>query len=80
MNATDIAKKAASLVVGTAVGTVITKSLIANAPATEKFKIAEISGALGGWIFAEKFEPQTDKLVDNLIAARRRNRIKNTNK
>lgn len=68
MTPIEIARLAAKLIVGTAVGTFTTRAVIANAPATRKFKTAEMTGALTGAVVATKLEPKTDKIVDDIFA------------
>jgi hypothetical protein len=65
MTKRQIAKLAANIVVGTAIGSFVTKAILANAPATEKFKTAEMTGMLVGSVAASKLRPTTDKLVDD---------------
>lgn len=60
-----ITKYAAKAVVMSVAGSAITKALLAAIPATSNYKIAEISGAVGGWVVSEKLEPHTDQLVDD---------------
>lgn len=67
MDKRTLAKVAAKLIVGTAAGNFITKTLQANAPATQNFKVAEMTGTLGGFVVSEKLEPHTNKLVDDLF-------------
>jgi hypothetical protein len=75
MDTRHIAKIAAKIVVGTTVGSFVTKALIANIPQTEKLKTAEMTGLLVGAVTADKLQPFTDKLVDDYFD--RRNAKKN---
>jgi hypothetical protein len=67
MDKRTIAKFGAKLIVGTTVGSAVTKALIANAPKTEKLKVAEMTGAVAGYVAQEQLEPLTDQLVDALF-------------
>lgn len=66
----DIAKIAVRIVTSTAIGTAVTKSMVANVPATEKLKTAEMSGALAGYVLGEALQPYTDAAVDRWFDAR----------
>jgi hypothetical protein len=70
MNKRQIAKTFASIVVATVVGSFVTKSLIANAPVTEKLHAADMTGMLAGAVASNKLQPQTDKIVDNFFNRR----------
>jgi len=70
MNKREVVKFAAKTVVQTVAGSTITKALLRTIPATEQYKIAEITGIVGGWYVGEKLEPQTDLLVDNYFNQR----------
>jgi len=65
MDKRTLSKYAAKLVVGTTVGSLVTKALIANAPKTEKYKVAEMTGAMAGYVAQEQMAPLTDAWVDD---------------
>lgn len=75
MDKRQITKTAAKIVVGTTVGSFVTKALIANIPPSEKLKTAEMTGVLVGAVTADKLQPHTDKIVDDFFD--RRNAKKN---
>lgn len=49
-------------------GQAVEKSMLYVAPKTKKFKTAEFTGAVAGWMIAEQLEPKTDQLVEDLFA------------
>lgn len=67
MNKRVFTKFLAKTIVASAAGKAITKALLRSIPATERYNIAEISGAVGGWYISEKLEPTTDDLVDKFF-------------
>lgn len=64
MNKRDIAKTAVTIIVATTVGTVVSKTLLANVPSSRNLKIAEMTGALTGAVVADKIHLRTDMYVD----------------
>lgn len=70
MNKRLIVKYAAKTIVMSVAGSTITKTLIAAFPQSERYNIAEITGAIGGFVIGEKLEPTTDKLVDDFFDKR----------
>lgn len=75
MDKRQLAKTAAKIVVGTTVGSFVTKALIANIPPTEKLKAAEMTGLLVGAVTADKLQPFTDKIVDDFFDRREAKKI-----
>lgn len=67
MNKRTFVKYLVKTIVMSAAGKAITRSLVSAVPATERYNIAEITGAVGGWYISEKLEPQTDELVDKFF-------------
>jgi uncharacterized protein YcfJ len=65
MDKRDLSKKAAEIVVGTTVGSFITRALVRQFPSTQKYKLAEMTGALGGYYVAETLRPTTDQICDD---------------
>lgn len=61
----SVTKLVAHTIVATMAASAITKTLVTNVPVTQKLKIAEITGYVGGGIIAEKLAPQTSSAVDN---------------
>lgn len=59
-----LAKYAAKTIVMGAASKAITKVLLAAIPQLND-TVADILGAVGGYVTSEKLEPQTDQLVDN---------------
>lgn len=70
MNKREIAKTLVTTIVASVIGGVITKSLEATAPSTQKFKISAIAGSFGGWVVAEELTGRTDKMVDDFLDKR----------
>lgn len=68
MDKHSIAKTAVKIIVGTTVGSFVTKALLANVPATQRLKTAEMAGALTGAVVADKLTPVTDQFVDDMFA------------
>lgn len=64
INKRTITKFTAKLAVSYGIGHVIIKTLHATIPATREYKLAEIAGAVGGWVASEKLEPHTNSIVD----------------
>jgi len=60
----NVAKFSAKHVIGAMVGKAVKDILLSTIPATEKLKIAELSGAISAWYVSGKLEPVTDDLVD----------------
>lgn len=74
MDKRTISKYAVKIVVGTTVGSIVTRALIANAPKTEKLKVADMTGAVAGYVAQEQLSAYTDIWVDdfwNRIEARK---------
>jgi RPA family protein len=61
-----ISKYIVRTVVGTTVGSVVTRALIANAPKTKKLKVADMTGAVAGYVAQEQLGDYTDTWVDDL--------------
>lgn len=66
MDHRPIAKIVLKSVVLYASQSIISKALVATVPVTSKFKVAELTGTVGGWYISEALEPQTDQLVEDL--------------
>lgn len=60
----NVAKFAAKSMVGTIVAGAVKEVLIQHFPATERLKIAGLTGTIAGWYVSDQLEPLTDDLVD----------------
>lgn len=67
MNTRKIAHYAGRLAVATAIANVVRKSLVANAPRTQKLHIAEFSGGVVGWATADHYGTLIDGAVDSVL-------------
>jgi putative Mn2+ efflux pump MntP len=70
INKRTVTKFVVKSVVTVAVGSMITTTLSTRIPVSERFSVAEITGSVGGWMVANKLQPQTDKLVDDFYDKR----------
>lgn len=70
MSTRTLLKYVAKTIVMSTAGSIITKTLIAAIPQTERYNIADIAGAIGGFYAGEKLEPTTDKIVDDFFDKR----------
>lgn len=59
-----VTKFIAKLLVQTSVGAAVAKSMQKAIPATENYKVSEMTGAVAAYYAGEKLEPVTDELVD----------------
>lgn len=70
MDKRTVTKIAAKIVATHVLGTVITNALLANAPKTEKYKVAEIGGTVAAAVAVHQFEQNIDDMVDAWFDAR----------
>lgn len=70
INKRTVSKFVLRALVASAAGGVVTKSLITVIPATDNYDIAEITGAVVGFIVSGNLTPQIDKLVDDFYDKR----------
>jgi len=68
MDHRPIAKIVVKSIVLYASQSLISKTLAATVPMTQNFKVAELTGTVGGWYIAQALEPQTDQLVEDIFA------------
>ena len=70
MTKRDAVKALAEIVVSTVVGAVVTKTLSSNVPASNRYKLAEMSGMFAGWYVTNKYQDQINQLIDNYLDKR----------
>jgi hypothetical protein len=68
MDHRPIAKIIVKSIIMYASQSLITKTLVATVPVTQKFHIADLTGTAGGWYIAEALKPQTDQFVEDIFA------------
>jgi uncharacterized protein YcfJ len=70
MDKREAVKALAEIVVSTVVGAVVTKTLSSNVPASNRYKLAEMSGMFAGWYVTNKYQTQLNQLVDDYFDKR----------
>lgn len=69
-NKRELVKTIGTIVVGTIASSFVTKTMLANFPSTDRFKIAQMTGAVAGWWVQQQAEPYIAKAVDDFFDKR----------
>jgi uncharacterized protein YcfJ len=70
MTKRDITKEVVKILVGTAVGAIIDKTIVTLLPSAGKYKAAEMAGMFTGWYVTNTYQEKIESLVDRFYDKR----------